>query len=67
MVLKNVYTVDSHSGEINKKASCLVFEFDEGKLIFECPLGASMSELAIILQKFSETLDTVIIDKRIIH
>ena len=65
MILTDMYTQvdeDSEDAELY-----LIFEFDNGRLAFECPIGVSDSELVNVLKKFVSTAELIMSEKLTIH
>ncbi len=65
MILTDMYTTADENSE--DKDLYLIFEFDNGRLAFECPIGASAPELISVLKQFALKTELILSEELTIH
>lgn len=62
MILTNVYTHTNEDHDLY-----LVFEFDDGRLEFECPVGMTAPEALLAFRAFVNKAELLISEDQIVH
>ena len=62
MILTNMYTHKDEEHDLY-----LVFEFDDGKLAFECPVGMSAPEALLAFRAFIHKAELLISEELTVH